>query len=251
MFFEAHHSTVGNYFLIERNKSMSSFPLHIHRAYECYAVVSGKATAIIDGVEYSLTDGEAVLVFPYQRHEYKTEPNTETWLSLFSPDIVGSFNKGGSLIPKDNKFRLAPWDIPLENDALKKATCYGICGLFDANAKYVEKASDEDDLLSKILSYISKNYTNACTLKDAASALGYDYSYVSKIFKKMTGINFKSYVTTIRIDEACRLLSSGKCSIAEAAEAAGFSCTRTFNREFLEIVGKTPREFTKSLSHQR
>ena len=251
MFFEAHHSTGSNYFLIQKNKSMSSFPLHIHRAYECYAVVSGKATAIIDGVEYSLTDGDAVLVFPYQRHEYKTEPNTETWLSLFSPDIVGSFNKGASLVPESNKFRLSPWDIPFENDALRKATCYGICGLFETNAKYVERESDKDDLLSKILTYISKSYTKACTLKGAALAVGYDYSYISKFFKKMTGMNFKEYVTAIKIDEACRLLSNGKCSIAEAAEAAGFSCTRTFNREFLEIVGKTPREFTKSLSHQR
>ncbi|MBE6532049.1 MAG: AraC family transcriptional regulator [Ruminococcaceae bacterium] len=251
MFFEAHHSTAGNHFLITRNSKERGFPLHIHRSFECYAVTAGNALAIIDGKEYILSAGDAVLVFPYQRHEYFADAGAASWVCIFSPDIVSSFNKGASLIPESNKFLFEPWDITPENDILRKAMCYGICGLFDANAKYVERESDEDDLLSKILTYISKSYTKACTLRDAALAVGYDYSYISKFFKKMTGVNFKKYVTAIKIDEACRMLSSGNYTITEVAEASGFSCTRTFNREFLEIVGKTPREFAKSLDHQK
>lgn len=246
MFFEAHHSTEGNHFLITENKRERGFPMHIHRSFECYAVTAGNARATINGKEYTLAAGEAVLVFPYQRHEYVADGACENWVCIFSPEIVGSFKKSATLIPENNKFNFSPLDISPENDALKKALCYGICGMFDAGAKYIEKESGEEDLLSKILTYISKNYTADCSLKGAALALGYDYSYLSKIFKKMTGMNFKSYLTAIRIDEACRLISNGRLSVGEVAEASGFSCVRTFNREFLETVKMTPREFSKA-----
>ena len=70
MFFESHHSTERNFFKITVNKNTLSFSLHIHKAYELYAVTSGHAEVKIDGKEYSLRSGEAVLVFPYQSHEW-------------------------------------------------------------------------------------------------------------------------------------------------------------------------------------
>ena len=63
----------------------------------------------------------------------------------------------------------------------------------------------------------------------------------------MTGTNFKAYVNGLRISEACRLLEEENLSIQDVSEATGFTCTRTFNREFLQIVGKTPSEYLKGL----
>ena len=245
MFFEAHHSTSSDYFNLKKIDNSKSFPLHIHKAYECYAVISGTATAIINGKEYRLTSGEAVLVFPYQRHEYKTESNTSTWVCIFSPDLVRGFSKGSNVIPESNKFLLMHYENPTDSILLQKAICYNICGLFDANAKYAEKTSGEEDLLSKILIYVSKNYTKSCSLTEVSRYVGYDYSYISKFFKKMMGINFKTYVTDLRINEACRLLLEGELLVQEIAEICGFGCTRTFNREFSEVMKKTPKEFVK------
>ena len=245
MFFEPHHSTDRNHFLITGRKNESSFPLHIHRSFECYKVISGGAEAIINGVTYNLSPGEAVLVFPYQYHEYKTKPNTETWVCIFSPDIVAGFQKHSSAFPKSNKFTLPEFNGIPEGTLLKKALCYHICGIFDQNATYIQKVGGEEDLLTKILIFISKNYTSECTLRNVSSHVGYDYSYISKFFKKMIGTSFKDYLTSIRIDEACRLLSEGGLSIQQVAEASGFGCSRTFNREFLNLTGQTPSSFSK------
>lgn len=246
MFFEAHHSTERNYFHISKSESEKGFPLHIHRAFECYAVRSGEATALINGKEYVLNAGDAVLVFPYQRHEYKANDGTTTWVCIFSPDLVGSFNKGGGALPTSNKFRFSPYNIEPDGILMKKSMCYGICGVFDKDREYVEKQSGEEDLLTSILIFISKNHTASCTLSDVANHVGYDYSYISKFFKKMMGMSFNSYVNGLRIDKACRLLLSNEYSICEVAESCGFGCTRTFNREFLKITKKTPREFIKN-----
>ena len=245
MFFEAHHSTERNYFRLSSNSPEKDFPMHIHRAFECYAVISGGASAIIDGEKYELLPGEAVLVFPYQRHEYITSPGSLIWVCIFSPDLVALFKNGTDFIPKSNKFSFTPREDSPENLLLKKSLCYHICGVFDAGAEYVAKSGGEEDLLTRILIFISKNYTSRCTLGDVASHVGYDYSYISKFFKKIFGISFNDYINRIRIGEACRLLLESDMSIQEVAEASGFTCSRTFNREFLCITGKSPREFIK------
>ncbi len=246
MFFQSHHSKEREYFNIDISVSDKGYPLHIHRAFECYAVRSGNAVATIDGREHTLSAGDAVLVFPYQRHEYKTEPDTETWVCIFSPDLVGSFDKRKTLAPLSNKFKFSSQDenIP-ENLLMKKSLCYKICAIFDEEARYTEKTSEKDDLLSNILHFIAKNYKGECSLEEISRHVGYDYSYISKFFKRMTGQNYKSYLNGLRVGEACRLLRETDMQIDEISEKCGFTTTRTFNREFLNITGKTPKEYRK------
>ncbi len=247
MFFESHHSREREHFNITVEKNDQGFPLHIHRAFECYCVKSGTATATVNGTDYELSSGEAVLVFPYQRHEYKTKPNTTTWVCIFSPDLVGSFDRRKVSIPVSNKFLFSAENIkPADTLLLKKALCYNICGIFDKNAEYTEKRSEKEDLLSKILHYISQNYKTEFTLEDISHSVGYDYSYISKYFKRMTGQSYKSYLNSLRIGEACRLLKETNKSTSEIAELCGFGTTRSFNREFLKLIGKVPRDYKKT-----
>ncbi len=246
MFFESHHSREREHFNITVQASNPGFPLHIHRSFECYAVKNGRATAIINGKKYELSSGEAVLVFPYQRHEYKTEPNTSTWVCIFSPDLVGSFNKGRTGTPISNKFDFSFDEEAIESLMMRKSLCYRICGIFDMNAEYTQAQSEKEDLLSKILHYISKNFKEECTLEDIAKVIGYDYSYISKFFKRMTGMSFKSYINGLRIGEACRMLKETEVPISDIAEACGYTTARSFNREFLTLTSKTPREYRKT-----
>ena len=54
MFFESHHSTDQSYFKITKNDNDLGFSLHIHKAYECYAVTHGTAEVHIDDKIYTL-----------------------------------------------------------------------------------------------------------------------------------------------------------------------------------------------------
>jgi AraC-like DNA-binding protein len=75
--------------------------------------------------------------------------------------------------------------------------------------------------------------------------VGYDYNYISKVFKKTTGLTFKEYLTDLRISEACQLLLHTEKSAREISEECGFGCQRSFNREFLTALGMTPVEYRK------
>ncbi|WP_084649601.1 helix-turn-helix domain-containing protein [Planktotalea frisia] len=59
---------------------------------------------------------------------------------------------------------------------------------------------------------------------------------------RATGENVSRYINARRIVAACRALDQGE-SVIEAMLSAGFNTKSNFNREFLRITGKTPREY--------
>ena len=244
MFFESVHSTGQNFFKILNTKNDKGFSLHIHKAFECYAVTKGRAEVKIDGKKYELFKGEAVLVFPYQRHEYKTDLNTDVWVCLFSQDLVESYNRSSDYLPKNNKFQFSTDSVVTpKNFLMQKSLCYNICALFDNGREYEKKGRIEQNLILKLLTFVSENYTGECTLYLASKHVGYDYNYVSKIFKSTVKLSFNSYVNNIRIADACKLLKTTNISISEISEKCGYAYVRTFNREFLKIMKMTPKEY--------
>jgi len=250
MLFENHNFLLKNYFRVHSNKNDRGFPISSHRTFECYAVTKGFAAATVNGTEYPLSPGDAVLVFPFQRHEYKTSPGTDSWLCIFSHDLVGSFYKGMSISPKSNVFKFSVPEVKHpENLFAQKALCYDICACFDVTAEYVHNTSIHagiEKVLLKMLLYISENYNTSCSLKEAADFLGYDYRYISKLFKRVIGAPFTSYVNALRVSEACRMLLHEDMPYQDIAAGCGFGCMRSFNRVFKEITGLTPREYSKS-----
>ncbi len=243
MFFESFRSTTKNYFKILIHPNNKGYPLHFHKAYECYSVTSGEAKVTVGKNEYVLHAGDAVLIFPYQCHASVTKENTSTWVCIFSPDIIESYHDSRR-VPKNNAFKL-PTPLPDTCSGLlfRKSLCYHICAVFDENAEYTDSAQGDDSLIAKLLLYISENYRTACNLADVANFVGYDYSYVSKFFKRSTGVSIKKYINDMKISEACRMLLHTEKTVREIGEECGFSTQRSFNRNFLLSVGKTPVEY--------
>jgi len=103
-------------------------------------------------------------------------------------------------------------------------------------------------LLTQLLLYITEHYKSECLLKNAAKELLYDYAYLSKFFKKSTGLPFHAYVINMRLQESIRLLRSTESSINHIAEECGFSSVRTFHREFKHLFGITPTVYRKQHS---
>lgn len=249
MFFESYHSTESNFFKTSKNQNDAGFPLHIHKAYECYLVTRGGSTVTVDDKKYRLSPGEAVLVFPYQAHEYKTDEGTDTWVCIFSPDLVDGYTHNNGQIPADNKFEFSPDTEDPTSLLLQKSLCYKICGIFDKNREYEKNSGAEPGLVSRLLVFISENYRNDCTLSHAAAKVGYDYNYISKLFRKTFNISYTSYVNGLRISEACKLLLSEGATAQSVAEECGYKSTRTFHREFQKIMKMTPKDY-KSLKYR-
>lgn len=247
MIFESQHSIDEALFAIRYMMNIT-FPLHLHRSFEYVEQICGSTEITICDQKYLLKPGDAVLIFPLQPHSYATVARGRIRICIFSPNFVTSFYKTNqNKIPENNKFQcFLPQTISSDNIFHKKALTYFICGEFDRDRKYIDASrKNENQILVKLLLYTDKNFRSRCLLRDAAASIGYDYAYISKLFKRKVGISFRQYVNNLRIIESKRLLIDGTKSIEEVAECCGFSSLRTFDREFLKQVETTPSNYQK------
>lgn len=94
--------------------------------------------------------------------------------------------------------------------------------------------------------YIQQNYDKQIMLEDVSNRLGIHPTYFSEMFKKETGINFKDYLTAIRISKAKELLiEQPGLPITDVAEMCGYIDQRYFARVFLKEVGITASQYRK------
>lgn len=248
MLFESKHSLSDHEFHIRFGKNLHFPILHLHRSFEFYAQLSGSARVTVGERVYLLRAGEAVLVFPFQPHSYLPEESGEHALCFFAPELVSDYaRKTKSLLPLDSRFCYTPdRGVKSDNIFLQRAIAYGICGAFDLGRTYAPVPEGlSHDVLTRLLLYAEKNFRSRCLLRDAASQIGYDYAYLSKFFKRRIGLSFHRYVILLRISEGAHLLRSSSIPIDHVKDACGFSCLRTFDREFLSVMGISPSEYRK------
>lgn len=99
---------------------------------------------------------------------------------------------------------------------------------------------------SDALKFVNENYAKEITLEDIAGFLEVSPSYLSKIFKKDTGMNLTQYVNSLRIQHAKRLLETTNKRVYEIAQETGFQSTAYFCRIFKKLEHVTCAEYQTS-----
>lgn len=103
--------------------------------------------------------------------------------------------------------------------------------------------------VKKTVQFIDENYFDPdISLNKAAVLVFMSPQYLSKIFKKETGITFIDYVTKLRIRKATALLSRGNLKIYEIAEKLGYANQHYFSSAFKRVLGISPNDYRRSLS---
>lgn len=249
MFYQFQHYGISEEFCKEYGKDFS-YPIHLHHAFEFITITEGEMKVTVDNHTYTLTSGKSVIIFPNQIHSLSSE-KSKHMLCIFSPELVKAYTTVISeKTPAENTFTPNRYLIealdkisPDSSSIEKKGVLYSLCGEFDKNARYKSKDNFDDNLLFRIFDFVEKNYTEECGLSQLAKNTGYSYSYLSKCFKKSTGISFNNYVNQYRINKACYLLSNSENSILQCALESGYKSLRSFNRNFADYMKTTPKEY--------
>ena len=106
---------------------------------------------------------------------------------------------------------------------------------------------EDDDLITRVVSYIAENFTESMTLTSMAKDLYVSQFTLSRIFSGTFHTNFNKYLNETRLNYAASLLRYTDQTITEIYENSGFESQRTFNRAFSEKFRMSPREYRKSL----
>ena len=94
--------------------------------------------------------------------------------------------------------------------------------------------------IAEVKDYIRGNYTDPdLNVNRIAEELGRSAPYLSRSFRRVTGTSIPDYIHRYRIQEAKILIGRG-VTIAEAAEAVGYSSVLTMSRAFKRYEGTTP-----------
>ncbi|UJF31420.1 response regulator [Paenibacillus hexagrammi] len=101
----------------------------------------------------------------------------------------------------------------------------------------------EAQQLLTVKEYMERCYMDNITLEGAASKIFMNPYYFSTFFKKHTQMNFKQYLTEVRMKQAVKLLLQTDLMVYEIAEQVGDNNARQFSDMFKKYYGKLPQEY--------
>lgn len=251
MFYQFNHLGSPDYLKLEIGENFSFQP-HLHQCFEIIIILSGEMQITVDQKDFTLKKNEALLIFPNQIHSLRSD-KCKHMLCIFSPKLVQAFSsKLAGKTPVNNKFIPDEYLVnalsklnPQSKTSERKGVLYSLCSQFEKNAEYILKTTDKQNLLYKIFSFVENNYKKECSLTELAASTGYDYSYLSRYFRKTVGISFNAYVNHSRLSHACYLMKNSDMPIIQCAYDSGFTSLRSFNRNFKAYYKITPAEYRK------
>lgn len=251
--YEAFRTDNPDYFFQEKQKNPNAIT-HFHSCFEYLYCVSGKMDVKINGKNFIINQGEAILIFPYQIHSNHSIENSENFVCVFSSSYIYSFfetHKNLYATTPVFPFKKFADEVnqelqdPKSNRYLKKSCFYKILSEFIRHTNFELKSKGNNELLTKLIDYVYENWMNDISLKNISSYLYTNYNYLSYLFNETFKMKFSSLVNEIRISNAQKMIMNPtkNMNFTEIAISCGYSSIRSFNRNFQIITGMTPSEY--------
>lgn len=248
---------------------------HYHDTYEIYYLVSGTRRQFVDHKIYDIKKGDMILIPKRVIHKTTAIDHHKhtRYLLSFSEQFVRDICMGIGADSLEQVFSSVKITIPESRrdyilslfDKISEECIPGNADLFSSRmmknylselliyiARYHLK-NPEDRAVSEIreeriqqaAKYICDNFERNISLAEVANHVYMSETYFSKKFKKVTGLKFSEYLTSVRIRKADELLLETELSIAHIAEACGFSDTNYFGDVFKRVKGVSPLRYRK------
>ena len=112
--------------------------------------------------------------------------------------------------------------------------------------KYCDTVASTQELNSaklqmKLMDYVNENLTNCeLCLMSVADHMNMSVYAVSRLFKEKTGVGFKEYITSKRLETAYRLLRTTSENVVEIGRNVGFESASYFSTAFRKKFGMSP-----------
>ncbi len=238
-----------------KEKNISSYPTHWHEFYEIELIISGSGSYIIDGVERNIERNMLFFMTPVNFHKVITDDSQVITL-MFMGEVCDSdilfklssvFNSDSVMLSdEDAKYLSAVMhELNIVSSENEDEYCFHllnsilgkICRLNNTHRHgYMSR-------VQKAMLYIQNNFRNDIGLSDIADAASITPSYMSSIFSKECGVNFKEYLSTIRYDYAKKLLEYSDMTVTDICFESGFCDYANFERHFKERYAMSPKQY--------
>ena len=111
-----------------------------------------------------------------------------------------------------------------------------------------QELSSGETIIDQIKIYITKSLASDLSRESLAKEFFLNPNYLSRLFKKETGISLQDYILQERLKKAKFLLETTALSISEVHEQCGFYHSSYFSKVFKREMGMTPQEYRRNPS---
>ena len=250
-------------FIMTINQGQSPYSYHWHDEWELVRVLEGTVQVDAEGYSQELGPGDVLLLPGRMRHCYRPASYTGKRLAmLFQPKLLlpkinglpAQLDPFGPHWPETAAQQVRDAADAMYREFTEAAPGYEleICAqlsrvlaLAVRQLPVLDKGAGSAGAggLDQVFQYLSEHYQEDLNLGDCAAAVGYNPSYLSRMFHQKTGVSFHTYLRSLRIHQACWLLLYTDESVTAVAEKAGFQSIKTFNRTFRQAQGCSPVEY--------
>jgi beta-glucosidase len=147
-----------------------------------------------------------------------------------------------------HRFGLVYVDFKTQRRTLKDSA-FWYRDIISSNGASLESIAEPDAELhiavKETMRYIQSHISEPFKIKDLANRLRCHPDFLSRQFKKSTGIDLSQYIRQVRIDHARDLLKNPKVLVDDVAVKCGFSDQTHFRKVFRRLTGHTPAEFQR------
>lgn len=246
---------------------------HVHSYCEIFYLKTGSCIYYVNNDMYHLIAGDVFIVAPGDSHctSYEGLVPCERIVVYCKPDAIpeqflkrhesfrDSLQRSGKVVlVKKGQMQLESiLNRMMEENNLPDEYSYEIMTylmrelllcLKRSGVFIYEKLKSRESFSTDIedaIRYIAQNYSLPITLEEVAKKINLSPTYLSKKFKRVTGMTFKEYVNYIRLKQASQALLTTDNSITEIAVDCGFNSSNYFKDIFRKKNGVSPRTFRK------
>ena len=255
---------------------------HFHASYELHVVLNGSAVIEIDEKEVIVKSGEVLLIAPKFSHQPKGSVDSleKTHFSFiltrnYSYNKIGGFSE---YVYYDNIFKSIKTykifsEIELVNyiremldvdntDSNQHVIQNILASFFIKLAKFIKgnnllsdnqiisDSYESEKSLKKreiVEHFFQRRYSEQIGIEDLAKSLCLSVPQTHRIVKKIFSVGFKKILTKQRIEHACTLIKAKNKNLEEISILSGYTSYNGFLSAFKSYMGKTPKEYEKSI----
>ncbi|MBP1990949.1 response regulator transcription factor [Paenibacillus eucommiae] len=110
----------------------------------------------------------------------------------------------------------------------------------------VSESQQSQGLITSINQYIQQHLGGDLSLTKLSTIVHHSPTYLSRLYKRMTGTMLSDYITEERMKKAKQQLAETSVKIQEIATNVGYEAAPQFNRSFKKMFKMTPQEYRDS-----
>ncbi len=177
------------------------------------------------------------------------------WVQALYMEIVMFLKRKIKNLHLDEKDIFAneqPYEVSLSFSAYEEIKIYlvQVCLNLQKELRKKGYTFSKHSISEKAMKYIEENYKEKVTLREVADALLVSTSYLSRTFKKSTGLSLVTYVNQMKMHHAREMILQGRLSLQEIAFEIGIQNYNYFYILFKEQFGISPSDYKKSISRE-